>query len=177
MRKVLIATFVIGISLLASKTTLGCICPPRNTVEPTPEQARAALIKDFNEAFAVFSGEVVESGWLKVKFKVDKVWKGDIGDEIEMSTGVKDNGDGTFTTYSCDYRSFKQGEKYLVFTQGKSLADMTVHSCSRTKPLALAEQEMKNLDDIQPHQKRRQEPNRERQSALPINIVSSRKRS
>jgi hypothetical protein len=177
-KKIFLMPLAAVVILFASSTALGCVCGS-DPIKPTHEQARLALAKDFNAAFAVFSGEVVESSWLKVKFKVDKVWKGDIGDELEMPTGVKDNGDGTFTTYSCDYRAFRQGEKYLVFTQGNSLAEMTVHSCSRTKPLASAGQELKNLDDIQPHWQRRQdsESDRERQAAPPMNFVSVRKRT
>lgn len=77
------------------------------------------LVKDYNGASAVFSGEVVALDTFMVKFKVDKLWKGDFSDEITMSTGAKDNGDGTYTSSSCDY-NFKLGEKYLVYAQGAS---------------------------------------------------------
>lgn len=142
--------------LVASDAALGCVCfgmPEK----PTPEQARARLVKDFHEAFAVFSGEVIALDRFKVKFKVDKLWKGDFGDEIIMSTGAKDNGDGTYTTSSCDYH-FKLGEKYLVYAYGVSVEEMQAHVCTRTSTLNYVEQEMKELDEVWSHVNKNEKP-------------------
>ena len=156
MRKMILAPFVVIILLpLAPEVALGCVCfglPEK----PTPEQARAMLVKDFNEASAVFSGEVVALDTFKVKFKVAKLWKGDFGDEVVMSTGTKDNGDGSHTSSSCNY-DFKLGEKYLVYAYGDSPEEMQARACTRTRPLKYAEQEMKDLDEVWPHVRKNQE--------------------
>lgn len=157
MRRMLLAPLaVMFLLLLAPEVALGCVCfgtPEKRT----PEQVRAMLVRDFNEAVAVFSGEVVAIDTFKVKLKVDKLWKGDFGDEAVMSTGTKDNGDGIHISSSCDY-SFKLGEKYLVYAYGASPEDMQARECTRTRPLNYAEQEMKDLDEVWPHVKKNQEP-------------------
>src|SRR4051812_40928451 len=88
-------TVALALLLLASDAVLGCVCG-LSTEKTTPEQARTMLFKDYSNSFAVFSGQVIAVDRFKVKFKVDKLWKGDFGDEIVLSTGAIDNGDGTF---------------------------------------------------------------------------------
>jgi hypothetical protein len=157
MRRVLLTAFaVLTLALAAEGTTFGCVCPPL-PAKVTPEEARAELVKDFNGAFAVFTGEVVALDTFEVKFKLDKVWKGSLGDELVMRTGAIAGGDGTYSVSSCDY-SFRRGEKYLVFTYGDTAAEMLAHACSRTKPASRAEQEMEALDEIAPREKRNSKP-------------------
>ncbi|MCM3869730.1 MAG: hypothetical protein ND895_03380 [Pyrinomonadaceae bacterium] len=154
MKRIIEASFVVLSLFLASDVAQGCVCAGLPE-KPTPEQARAMLVKDYNGAFAVFSGEVVALDTFKVKFKVDKVWKGDFGDDVTMSTGAQDNGDGTYTSSSCDF-NFKLGEKYLVYADGASPAKMQAHECTRTRLLKYAEQEMKDLDEVWPHKQMNQ---------------------
>jgi hypothetical protein len=164
MKKLLLAPVAVIVILSASNAAFGCDCI-FSPEKPTPEQARVALVKDFNAAFAVFTGEVVRLDTFKVRFKVDKIWKGGFGDEIDMSTGAKDNGDGTYSSSSCDY-DFKLGEKYLVFAYGNSATDMQAHSCTRTRLLVDEEQLTKDLDGIWQHEKRNQKPEGEKQKTL-----------
>lgn len=156
-RGFLTTIFVAAVLLLASDAALGCVCVVPEK-PPSREEEKAALVKDFDGAFAVFSGEVVEQDTFKVKFKVDKLWKGDFGDEITMSTGVKDYGNGTIGATSCDY-GFKRGTKYLVFAYLNEDGEMQARECTRTKilneqSLKYAKREMKDLDDIRLHEKR-----------------------
>ena len=168
MKRIVVASFVAIFLFLASDVAQGCVCfglPEK----PTPEQARAMLVKDYNQALSVFSGEVVALDTFKVKFKVDQVWKGDFGDEVTMSTGAKDNGDGTLTlSSSCDY-SFKLGEKYLVYAYGTSLEEMQAHECTRTRLLKYAEQEVRDLDEVWPHK----QMNRGKEEAPPAAAKSN----
>jgi len=53
-----------------------------------------------------------------------------------MLTGAKDNGDGTFTSSSCDY-GFTKGMRYLVYAYG-SLGELKPHVCSRTTQMKYA---------------------------------------
>ena len=142
-------TVAIALLLLASDAVLGCACVVSDE-KVTPEQAKAMLFKDYSKAYAVFSGQVIAVDTFKVRFKVDKLWKGDFGDEIVMSTGAKANVDGTITTTSCDY-SFRLGEQHLVFAYGNSLEEMRAYECTRTRLLKNAEQDMKALDEFWPH--------------------------
>jgi hypothetical protein len=154
MRKIVAAPLIIFILWLTPDAALGCGC---NRVEGTlsPARARALLIEDYNKAFAIFSGEVVALDTFKAKIKVDKVWKGELGDEVTMSTGAEDLGGGRYVTTSCDY-SFKAGEKYLIFAYGDRPEEMRTHVCTRTGRLAHSEQQVQELDEVWPHTKRNQ---------------------
>lgn len=147
---------VLVLLLTAEGAAFACRCVvPREP--PTPEEARASLVRDFNRTFAVFTGEVIGLDTFKVKFKVDKIWKGDFGDDIVMRTGAVDVGGGLVSSSSCDY-SFKHGEKYLVFAYGDTAAEIQARACTRTKELGRAEQEIKDLDEVWPHEKRNRKP-------------------
>jgi hypothetical protein len=151
-KRVLASLAVFAFVLALSETALGCVCVVP-VEKPSPEKARAALVTDFNGATAVFSGKVVEANNLKLKFKVNKVWKGDVGQEFVMATGGKEYEDGSFSTSSCDY-SFKRGEEYLVYAYPvdpeihPGSTDLQARACTRTKLTQYAEQEMKELDEI-----------------------------
>jgi hypothetical protein len=87
---------------------------------------------------------VISLDLLTVRFRVEKIWKGDEAKEIRMLTGTKYNGDGTYTMTSCDY-PFRLGKKYLLYAYGPS-EKLITGACSRTSPLEYAEAEMKGLD-------------------------------
>jgi hypothetical protein len=154
MKRIVVASFGVFLLSLAFDVAQGCVCvglPEKST----PEQSRAMLVKDFNEAFAIFSGKVIALDTFKVKFKVDKLWKGDFGSEVTMSTGARDNGDGTYTSSSCDF-NFKLGENYLVYAYGASAGEIQARACTRTRLLRYADQEMKDLDEVWPHKQMNQ---------------------
>jgi hypothetical protein len=141
--KLSILSAVILISISAGKA-FGCVCVL--DPNPTPEKIRADRLKAFENASAVFTGEVVSLDLVTVKFKVNKIWKGEAAPEISMLTGARDNGDGTFTVNSCEY-SFTEGQQYLVYGYG-SPGEMKTHQCSRTTLTKYAEKEMQGLDEI-----------------------------
>lgn len=158
-RSILTTCAVLALWLAAADPALACMCVvPREP--PTPEEARAALVRDFNEAFAIFTGEVVGGHTFEVKFKVDKVWKGNLGDEVVMPTGAIKGEDGMYSVSSCDY-PFQRGEKYLVFAYGDSAEKMQARACTRTKPLGRAGAEAEELDTVGPHEKKNQKPDGE----------------
>jgi hypothetical protein len=144
MRKILFAIAII-LSPLFYSSAFGCSCP---TIGATSEQLKGARLKDVERAVAVFSGEVIELEENKVKFKVDKIWKGDSVDEITMTIQQgKYNGKSVRT--SCDYH-FELGEKYLVYAYQIN-DELNTGACSRTTPLKQVErveEEMKRLDEI-----------------------------
>ena len=142
------------LSPLSAADALGCVCAL--PVDPTPESVRADRRRAFDDAVTVFTGEIVALDFYKVRFKVDKLWKGEPLDEIVMLTGVKDNGDGTATRTSCD-PGFTQGGKYLIYAYGKPGALVT-HVCSRSRLIdEYAAEDMRGLDEITPHETRNRE--------------------
>ncbi|HEV2881973.1 MAG TPA: hypothetical protein VGX24_11900 [Pyrinomonadaceae bacterium] len=153
MRKHALASLaVLAFALAFSETAHGCVCA-LSSEKLSPEKARAALVTDFNGAAAVFSGKVVEADKFKLKFKVNKVWKGEVGKEFVMSTGAKEYEDGSYSTSSCDY-SFERGEEYLVYAYPvdpdthPGSTDLQARQCTRTRLAKQAKQEMKELDEI-----------------------------
>ncbi len=146
MKKILTLLFVIAFPFLTFDHALGCGCGGDPLT--SDEERRAALVRDFTLASAVFSGEVVELDTFKVKFKVDKLWKGEPAKEITMLTGTIKVDEGLYRSSSCDYR-FQKDKKYLVYAYG-AFDELKTHVCSRIKLIVYAEQEMEQLDDIAP---------------------------
>jgi hypothetical protein len=144
MKKIFLAVILI-LSPLFYSNALACSCP---TIGTTSEQAKAARLKDFKSAAAFFTGEVIELEENKVKFKIDKIWKGESVDEILMVIQLKKD-DGRYVRTSCDYY-YELNEKYLVYAYGTS-EELTTYECTRTtrfKNTELIEQEIKGLDEI-----------------------------
>jgi hypothetical protein len=156
MRRIVLASLAIfTFTIFFSDYTLGCECVPPPLEKPSAAESSAALVKDFNGAAAIFSGKLVEADRLKLKFKVDKVWKGDVGKEFVISTGAKRYDDESYVTSSCDY-NFKLGEKYLIFAYPVNpdlhpgSTDLQARECTRTKLLKDAHQDIEMLEQIQP---------------------------
>ena len=128
----------------AADEARACVC----SLEPYPtaEKIRAERLRAFEAATVVFSGEVVMLDRYTVRLKVNKIWKGALKEEITMRTGARDNGDGTYSTTSCDY-PFANQEKYLVYAYGP-LTELTTHVCSRSSLTKYSALEEKGLDEI-----------------------------
>lgn len=143
-KAVLVLALSLPFILLWPQTAYGCIC----TLSPkglSPEEAQAALIKDFKNATAIFFGEVIEVDFLKAKLKVEKIWKGEAKDEITMTVGSK-NDQGEYVISSCDF-PFRKGERYLVFAYSRA-DGLKAHVCGRTTSMKYAELQMNKLDEI-----------------------------
>jgi hypothetical protein len=121
-----------------------CACVSR---EMTSEEDRQDLREQVNEAVAVFAGEVAQLDEVTVHFKVDAVWKGELGERVVMPINEGRTPDGTIASSSCDY-VFQVGRKYLVFAYGKSIGTMRAYSCTRTAELAHATKTVDLLDTI-----------------------------
>jgi hypothetical protein len=128
MKQVIIVSLTFLAVLLSTKGASACSClrPPINTEENLMRETATSL----READAVFSGETIEMDGLILKFKVERLWKGDFKDEVSMSTGAIRSGDGFLLSSMCDYK-FELGRKYLVFAHG-SKDKLKASKCSRT---------------------------------------------
>lgn len=150
MRKVLSHSAVLILVLIASEAVSACVCG--SDVNPTPEQVKAGFARDFDEASAVFTGEVIYLDTFEVRFKVEKIWKGDAVAELAMSTGTRDKGDGTISMSSCDYR-FAVGESYLVYASGSG-KEMQAYQCSGTNRVDDSKQRIEFLKEMNSNEAR-----------------------
>jgi LPXTG-motif cell wall-anchored protein len=100
----------------------------------------------------VFAGQVVTldapSGVMsssadpvRVTFVVSDVWKGSVPSTAVITT-MRDSA-------SCGY-SFEQGQEYLVYATTNDAGEMEVSLCSRTQPLANANEDLAALGEAQP---------------------------
>jgi hypothetical protein len=130
---ILVGGWAIFVPIVASACT--CDLPsPGKTLKPQVVEAR-------KQSRPVFSGEVVEViadpqvPYLKVKFRVEKYWKGVLTTEMIVVTG-RGGGD-------CGYR-FEVGARYLIFAYGGD-AKLETNICQRTKGLEEATEDLKLL--------------------------------
>ena len=114
-----------------------------------------------SSSHAVFTGEVTKLepntatkfAGVAVTLRVHKVWKGDVGEQVEVHTAG--------SSAACGY-GFAIGETYLVYASRDEADPMRVSLCSRTAPLADAKEDLdflgkpvKQFDDASPKRKRR----------------------
>lgn len=98
--------------------------------------------EELKESTAVFSGMVINidrdlTGYeYKVRFDVEKIWKGISDKTVVVSTGM---GGG-----DCGYE-FKEGERYFVYAYGEN--SLGVGICSRTKLLSAAGDDLSALGE------------------------------
>ncbi len=132
---------VLGIVLLAPDCASACSCAGGGSKKEMVEWA-------LSHPGAVVSGEVidVEKGSFSssVTIRVSEVWKGPQRETLEVST----------PSYgaACGY-PFKEGQEYLVYAywgnQGKPPRPaLKVDSCSGTKPLSEAGEDLALLDKL-----------------------------
>lgn len=135
MRLILCCLILAGTLAMDTDIAFACSC-----VIPGPPEAELA------RSVAVFSGIVVdrhEPGGLlvssadpvRVTFEVYAVWKGPAYSTITITTAR--------SGASCGY-TFEEGQEYLVYAHG-STDSLMVSSCSRTMPLAAAEEDLRVL--------------------------------
>lgn len=102
-----------------------------------------------NDADVVFSGKVISIQDYRARFKVERVWKGSLPTYVTsfMHKISVENWGGKRRTIieegTCDYE-FNNGESYLVYAKGKHLKPVI---CSRTKVLASAQEDLKELGE------------------------------
>ena len=94
-----------------------------------------------SSSYAVFTGEVTDIepntatkfGGVEITLGVKKVWKGEIGAQVEVRTAG--------SSAACGY-NFAKGETYLVYADRDEADPMRVSLCSRTALLANAQEDL-----------------------------------
>ena len=129
-----------------------CVCI--KDPHPSEEKVKAERRQAFDKATAVFVGTVVALDSYKVRFGLEKRWKGDASvSEVVLSTGALPFYEGTVLSKECSYK-FHLGEEYLVYAFGP--ADKMEADVCLTQPIKDAVAEENGLDQIKPHETVRQ---------------------
>jgi len=118
---------------------------------------RKGIPNQYMESLKKDSGRQVDYETLVVKFQVERWWKGEVTTEIILLTSETKNSDGTGSNSGCDY-SFKKGESYLIYANGK-VSQLRTDACSRTKLLTKAEADLKILGEGKEPVEKKNEPN------------------
>lgn len=129
---------VVTLLLLSVDAALACRCP------------KAEASADLSQFAAVFSGRVVETNRLptslRVKFQVERVWKGDVLLEVTLFLPRASDPD---VISSCDI-GFQKGESYLVYAlKSRDRSTLTTHKCTRTRKVTEAKGDFAVLDEGQ----------------------------
>jgi len=131
-----------------SLTRPDCVCI--KDPHPSEEKVKAERRQAFDKATAVFVGKVVAIDGYKVRFGLEKRWKGNpASSEVVLSTGAARGYDGTALPKECSYQ-FHLGEEYLVYAFGP--ADKIEADVCLTAPIKTAASEENGLDQIKPHE-------------------------
>ena len=129
------AIWALGGAVIFPAQARACSC-----VQMSPADALAASVAVFEaKVTAIAPGPAppaFQARSLRVTLRVTRGWKG--LDQEEVLT-VHTAGNGALCGYA-----FEVGQSYLVYAHGE-LADLTVSLCSRTRPMADAEQDLKEL--------------------------------
>jgi hypothetical protein len=130
----------IALLLMSANAALGCVCE-------TPDVPVA-----LKRASAVFVGEVISIVNRRARFKVERYWKGASYPEVSLVMG------GSVLRRTKKYRriavhtscdiEFEEGERYLVYAS-YSGGYLRAWTCSRTRRLAYAEDDLKKLGEGQ----------------------------
>ncbi|HEU0143849.1 MAG TPA: hypothetical protein VFQ47_03600 [Nitrososphaera sp.] len=145
-------TFILLVALFLlvhPEVALGCACIRINNVD-----------EEFAKAAVVFSGKAVSEEYASVvneepffepkeiqvrviRFEVEHWWKGGTTKQVILRTDFAKDAEGRTYNSTCNYH-FQIGEQYLVYAFG-SLEKLKTHSCSRTRKLERAENDLKEL--------------------------------
>ena len=139
MKKIVLFVFCFCfLMLLFQENSFACSCAVAAPLPSLRKQVSGAR----KESKAVFSGKVVEvnrnaqSQFITVKFKVENSWKGNITQEVSITTGL---GSG-----DCGY-SFEVGKSYLVYAYGSNENSLQTNICQRTGSLTDSSKDIKML--------------------------------
>ena len=135
--KYFVVVLVLVLSMLFSSESNSCSCV--GSISP---------MQGFHNSKAVFSARVAKyqqaanGNNTVVRLKVDRVWKGDIAETLEID--LRKSG--------CQYWAFKESVDYLIYTYAfkdqKQDEQHQVSMCSRTKLLVKGQIETQYLDAI-----------------------------
>lgn len=133
-----LTSFAVLLSLTHSNPSLRCIVGGSDTA-------------DAQEAAAVFSGKAVAQEYvgrsvgsgesIAYRFKVERVWKGEVAEEMLLYTQQVRFPNGLISFLDEDFIP-QQGERYLVFAYRGEGGRFTTRTCSRSRKLEKADADL-----------------------------------
>ncbi|MFN7972360.1 MAG: hypothetical protein U0166_08425 [Acidobacteriota bacterium] len=131
----LLAPILAILLLAAGRDSAACSCHP----PPPPDEA-------LKEAAAVFVGKVVkveptkgaEKDGITAVLEVSKAWKGIETARVSVAT----NAHGSLCGFG-----FVVGTEYMVYADGKSAAELSTSACTRSRPAAEADDDLRALGE------------------------------
>lgn len=145
MKSILLGVLAPILMLLSVESVSACWC--QREIEDTEAKFRAAVGEAVKQSNAVFVGEIMEQTRSRLRVKVVKVWKGEVGDQIILITHNWNDGD-VGSIDSCAY-PFEVGTRYLIYAD-KVRGELVASKCSRTQPVKEAERDLNELDRAGP---------------------------
>jgi hypothetical protein len=123
----------LGVLILAAAGVAeACKC----AAPPPPKDALAGADAVFTAKCIAVS---VKDGKKTCTFEVDRVWKGEVGPKVVITTAEH--------SATCGYGFSTEGDAtYFIYAYGKKGA-LSTHTCSRTRALASAKDDLKDLGD------------------------------
>ena len=137
MRIFLLLVIIVSMLTFDIEPASACSCaPPGSSVEGLTIAAAVftGKVVGFAEPISGF-GPISSADPIKVTFQVYTVWKGSVSQTTNISTARSGS--------SCGY-TFEKGGEYIVYAHGLE-NDLSVSLCSRTQPLANAEDDLAEL--------------------------------
>gem|GEM_PF-993765 len=126
-----LATLVAAATLVAGQDARACSCV---TPKPLPLDAK-------RKADAVFEGraygQTIIGNTTRYSFDVDRYWKGDLPERIEIETRTQSAACG---------RTYELGRSYVIYAR-KNKGRWTDGLCSRTRPTVAAAQDLAMLGE------------------------------
>lgn len=118
-----------GALLVAPREARACSC-----IQPAPPLEAAA------RSAAVFEGRSFattrEGNLVRYEFEVLRVWKGEVGSRVTVTSAV--------SSATCG-RSFETGVPYVVYAGSGVAGDLSDTSCSRSRPSSHASEDLELL--------------------------------
>jgi hypothetical protein len=148
-------SLVLIIVLFSAQRSWACTCsfPPTDTEEQLRKQVEYSLGQDA----AIFIGKVIEKDARRIKFKVERVWKGEIKNEATLTTGAQMLEGGRHAVSTCVHTGFVQGKRYLIFASSSD-GELRASKCSWTRPINEAGRFVRGLDKQRQEKKGRAFP-------------------
>jgi hypothetical protein len=126
---VAVAALVVCLSAARAADACSCVMFP----DQSEAEIRSEVLRRLKAVDAVFTAEVVARDMLGATLRVEKVWKGTIGDQVMMRHATR-TGQDEITYSSCDF-VFTAGQRYVVFAVAEPGGVMVAHHCGSTARL------------------------------------------
>jgi len=137
MRKIIFSIFILSLFYFgAYKTFAQCACHPKPTVQYHFQRSDVVFVGRVIEAKKIL-GENSDNSGIAIKFEVKQTWKQD----LEKFVIVKE-------LYDTSTDDFEPNAEWLLyaFKSNDGTLQIVTHCCSRTKPLSVVKEDLRDFE-------------------------------